>query len=115
MKRIKENAVFLKAASTAHPQQGKALVQTAKQTQLDAICEILVNILRGTIRLKETIFKKASRYKRILRQLATKCFNKKLRKELMVKYFGILQKLLASALPVLGLIIGGMQLNQLQG
>lgn len=109
MKRIKENSAFLKATTVAHPEQCKALLHTAKQGQLDAICEILLNIVRGVIPLKDLVFQKASRYKKVLRQLVTKCTNKKLRKELMVKYFGILQKLLAAALPVLGIILSGIQ------
>ena len=110
MKRIKENAIFLKATTSAHPEQCKALLQTAKQTQLDSICEIILNIVRGTITLKDEVFVKAQRYQKVLRQLVTKCGSKKTRKELMVKYCKIIQKLLTAALPVLGLIFSGMQM-----
>lgn len=110
MKRIKQNAVFLKATTIAHPQQGKALLQTAKQEQLDSICEIILNIVKGSIPLKEDIFQKASKFKKALRQIVTKCFNKKARKELMIKYFSIIQKLLSAALPVIGIIVSGLQL-----
>lgn len=111
MKRIKENSAFLKATVAAHPQQCKALILTAKQSQLDAICEILYNILRGVIKLKEALLKKASRYKRILRELVTKCgANKKYRREQMVKYYSILQKLIGAALPVLGFVLSVAQI-----
>ena len=109
MERLKENSAFLKATTTAHAKQAKALLQSAKQTQLDSICEILLNIVSGTITLSDGLFAKASRYKKVLTQLVTKCGNKKLRKELMVKYFGIIQKLLAAALPLLGVIFSGVQ------
>ena len=109
MERLKVNSAFLKATTTAHAEQGKALVRTAKQTQLDSICEILLNIVRGTITLSDGLFAKARRYKKVLSHLVTKCGNKKLRKELMVKYFGIIQKLLAAALPLLGVIFSGVQ------
>ena len=92
MKRIKANSDFLKATTSAHPEQCKALLQTAKQSQLDSICEILLNIVRGTIDLKDALFAKAKRFQKVLRKLITKCGSKKNRKELMVKYSGIVQK-----------------------
>ena len=110
MKRVKDNASFLKATTSAHPEQCKALIQTAHNKQLDAICEILLNIVKGVIPLKEELFKKASKFKKILRELVAKCTNKKARKELMIKYFGILKKLLAAALPVIGLVLAGTQI-----
>ena len=111
MKRIKENSVFLKATTASHPEQCKALLQSAKQSQLDSICEIILNIVRGTITLKDTLFVKAKRYRKVLRELITKCGNKKTRKELMVKYWRIIQKLVAAALPVIGLVLTGVQLS----
>lgn len=112
MKRIKENADFLKAATTAHPSQCKALIQSARPHQLDAICEIVLNIIRGVIPLREEVYKRAAKVKKVLRQLVVKCTNKKDRKELMLKYFGVLQKLLKSALPIIGVILTGTQISQ---
>ena len=110
MKRVKENADFLKAATSAHTTQCKALIQTARKGQLDAICEILLNILRGVIPIKEQVYKQAARVKKVLRQIVLKCSNKKLRKELMCKYFGVIKKLLTAALPVIGVILTGSQI-----
>ena len=110
MKRLNDNAVFLKATTLAHPEQCKALLKSAKQTQLDAICEILHNIVRGVIPLKEELFKKASRYRKVLHKIVTKCMKKTVRRELMIKYFGILQKLLKVALPIIGIILSGIEI-----
>ena len=110
MKRVKENADFLKAATSAHAKQCKALIQTARKSQLDAICEILLNILRGVIPLKEEVYTKAARVKKALRQIVVKCSNKKLRKELICKYFSVIKKLLSAALPVIGVILSGSQI-----
>ena len=44
MRRIKENSDFLKATTSAHPEQCKAPLETAKQSQLESICEIIVGI-----------------------------------------------------------------------
>ena len=107
MKRIKDNSVFLKATTTSHPEQCKALLQSAKQSQLDSICEIILNIVRGTITLKDELFAKAKRYRKVLRELITKCGNKKT----MVKCWKIIQKLIATALPVIGLVLSGLQVT----
>jgi len=112
MKRIKENEAFLKATSVAHVEQGKALLKTAKKSQIDCVCEILLNIVKGSIRLKDDIVQKATRFKKVLRLIVTKCYNSKSRKELMVKYFKIVQKLLMAALPVIGVILSGLQVAQ---
>lgn len=109
MKRIKDNEVFLKATTVAHVEQGKALIRTAKKGQLDSVCEVLLNIVKGAIPLKEELVKKAGRFKNILRKIVTKCFNNKSRRELMIKYFKIVQKLLFAALPLIGVILSGIQ------
>lgn len=111
MKRIRDNEAFLKATTLAHVKQGKALLETAKKEQLDSICEILLNIVSGSIPLKDELVKKASRFKNVLRKIVTKCFNNKARKDLMIKYFKIVQKLLMAALPIVGLILTGMSLT----
>ena len=110
MKRVKENADFFKAATSAHGSQCKALLQSARKSQLDAICEILLNILRGVIPLKEEVYKKAARVKNVLRKIVVKCSNKKLRKELMYIYFGVIKKLLTAALPIIGVILTGSEI-----
>lgn len=110
MKRIKDNEAFLKATTLAHPEQCKALLKTAKQPQLDAICEILLNIVKGVIPLKEELLKKASRYRKVLCKIVTKCMQKAVRRELMIIYFGILQKLLRLALPIVGIIVSGIEI-----
>lgn len=110
MKRIEENASFIKATSVAHPDQCKALLRTAKKNQLDAICEILLNVVRGTVTLSDTVFTRAKRYKKVLRQLVAKCSNKSTRKELMIKYFRIIQTLLAATLPLIGVFFSGVQM-----
>ena len=110
MQRINENQVFLKATTQAHTSQGRALLVTARKTQLDAVCEVLLNIVHGTIRLSKELIKKAARYKHVIRQIVTKPFSRKSRKELMIKYFGIVKKLISAALPVIGVAISGAQL-----
>ena len=110
MKLIKDNEAFLRATTVAHTEQGRALIATAKKSQLDALCELLLNIIRGIIPLPEDTLRKAVRYKRVLRQLVSKVLKKTLRKELLIKYFNIIKKLLSIALPVIGLIVTGSEL-----
>ena len=110
MEHIADNETFLKATTVAHPKQGKALLATEKQSQLDSLCEILLKIVEGVIHLPSDLIKQASRHKNTIQKIVTKYFNRKDRRELMVKYFRIVQKLLIAALPVIGVIISGAQL-----
>ena len=112
MKLIRENEVFLKAATVAHPQQGKALIESAKTSQLDSICEVLLNIVHGIIPLPEELFKKAVRYRRALREIVSKVLRKTLRKDLLLKYYNIVKQLLNVALPIIGLVVTGLQVAQ---
>ena len=109
MQSVKDNQVFLKAAATVHTKQGKALVSAATKSQLDSICEVLLNIVHRVIRLPDETIEKASRYKRVIRQIVKKVFSNRTRKELIIKYFHIVKRLLAAALPVIGVVITGLQ------
>jgi hypothetical protein len=109
MDRIEKNEGFLKALSSSHVKQAKALIKTAKTKQLDAICEIILNVIKEVIVIPKTLFKKAKKYKKIIRRLAEKTLGRKLRRKLMAKYIPILQSILSSALPILSFAISAAQ------
>ena len=105
MDTVKTNETFLcTLVSTRRIKSGTTLIKGAKPQQLDAVCEILVNILNGVITLPDTFLKKFRKHKSILRKLAKKCLKKLLRKKLLIKYFSIVRHLVAAALPICGLL-----------
>ena len=106
MERLQQNEGFLKALSTAHEKQAKALIKTAKSSQLDVICEVILNVLKEVIRIPKALVKKVRKHKKVIRRLARKSLGKFLRRKLMLKYIGIVQTVLGSVLPVLSVAIG---------
>jgi hypothetical protein len=106
MERLTQNEGFVKAISTAHPKQAKALIKTAKSNQLDIICEIILNVLKEVLAIPKAVFKKVKKHRKVIRRLAKKSLGKFLRRKLMVKYIGIVQSILAAVLPILSVAIG---------
>jgi len=108
MDRLKDNEGFLKALSTSHGKQAKALIKTAKSKQLDAVCEIILNVIREVIVIPKKLFKKAKKFKKIIRRLAEKTLPRKLRRKLMAKYIPIIKSILASALPIISVVLSAI-------
>ena len=106
---MKENKSFLEALSSLHPKQAKALLKTAKSKQLDAICEIILNVVKQVIQLPQKLVKKARRVKKVIRCLAKKTLSKKLRRNLMLKYIPIIRRILAAALPLVSIALTAAQ------
>ena len=110
MDNIRKNEEFLHTiASTKRKKDGTLLVKKAKPHQLDAVCEIILNILRGTVPLPPNEKKKASQHKSVLRKLAKRCLKKLPRKRLFIKYFTIIRKIVSVALPLIGMVISSLQ------
>ena len=106
MDRVRKNSAFLVAIATARrDKNGKLLIRSAKPSQLDALCEVVVNILHGVIPISDIVKKTAAKHKNIIRKLAKKCLLKLARKKLFLKYFGLIRRLIAAALPVIGLTL----------
>jgi len=100
---VKENVPFLEAVSTLDAKPAKALLKTAKSKQLDAICEIILNVIKQVIELPHKLVKKARKVKKVIRCLAKKTLSKKLRRKLMLKYIPIIRSILAAALPLVSI------------
>jgi hypothetical protein len=105
MDKLQLHSDFLcEVASTKKRSAGRDLIKKAKPKELDVICEIILNILSGTVPLAKDLLKRAKTYKTVLRKIAKKCLKKVLRKKLFIKYYTIIRRLLAAVLPICGLI-----------
>ena len=112
MDRIRIHETFLQTVATTRRETvGKILLKEAKPQQLDAICEIILNLLKGNIPLEQSVYKKTAEHKNILRKLAKKCLKKVIRKKLFIKYFKVIKKLLAVILPSIGITLSALQLG----
>ena len=112
MERVRVHQSFLKTvALTKREEVGKELMKAAKPGDLDAVCEIILNVLRGNVPLTKAVLNKASQHKNILRKLAKKCLKKVIRKKLFIKYFTVIKKLLAAVLPIVGIVLTVIQMT----
>ena len=110
MDNIREHESFLQTIiATKRKKAATLLVKKAKPKQLDAVCEIILNILRGTVPLTDNDKKKAAKHKSVLRKLAKRCLKKLPRKRIFIKYFTIIRQILSVALPLIGVVISSLQ------
>jgi hypothetical protein len=105
MDRLHKHETFLcKVVHTKGKKAVNKLIKDAQPTELDSICEVVLNILKGVVPLPKEFVKKAEKYKTILRRLAKRCMKKVLRKKMLIKYFCIIRDIIAAVLPILGII-----------
>ena len=82
---VKTHQAFLQVLATSTRKQALALIKTMSTQQLNAICEILINIRYGNVRVNDAVKKKLQRKKNIIRELTSKSTGAKLRKTLIEK------------------------------
>lgn len=107
-KNLKRHVHFLQALASTHPLQRRALLKTAKNEQIQCLCEICLNILAGNVPVNVN---KMKRYKNLLRSLAKKKSSIQQKKRMLVNQSGGFLPLLAPAIistlgGILGRVIG---------
>lgn len=103
---MKRNWELLKVLSKAKPKQRKAIVATSSNDLVLAICEVVDNMLKGTLKLNAQQKKKLGHYKSVLREIANRKVSQKKKKELIVQKGGFLGTLLVPALSLIASLIG---------
>ena len=109
MEKVAANTDFLKALASLQPKQASALLKTAKSKQLDAICEIILNVIRQVIAIPDKLVKKAKKFKKVIRCLTKKALSKKVRRKWMLKYIGIIRSILSASLPIISIALTAAQ------
>ena len=105
--RLKRNWELLKLLKkTKGKERRNALIYVGKQDLIRAICEIIHNVLLGTVKLKPTEIKRLKRYKSVLRQLADRKVAVKTKEDLVKQRGGFLPLILGPALGVVASLIG---------
>ena len=82
---VKTQQPFLQLLVTSRRKQASALIQTISNQQMNAICEILINIQYGNVHVNDMAKKKLQRKKNVIQQLTSKSTGAKLRKTLIEK------------------------------
>ena len=104
--RIKRNFDALRVLKKASPKLRKAILLNSKSELILALCEIISNVLAGTVKLSATQKKKLSGHKSKLRRLANKRVPIKEKREILLQKGGFLAALLPPALSLLATIVG---------
>jgi hypothetical protein len=100
MECVPENKEFLHLLANTHKGQYRKLISTATRSQLDVICGVIKNVIKGRLSISQDILKAASAFKKVLEKIALKCF-KASRRKLLIKYGKIITKIIAAALPII--------------
>ena len=105
--RLKRNWDLLKVLKAASPSQRKAILLTSNDDLILAICEIVDNVLRGTVKLSSHQKNKLKQYKKAMRYTAAHNVSKKnKRKVLATQRGGFLPLILAPALTLVAGLLG---------
>ena len=104
--RIKRNWDWLKVIKQANPVQRKAILATASDDLILAICEIVDNVLHGTVKLNPKQRSAVNKYKNILRITADKKVTKTKKKKALIQKGGFLPIVLGPALALIASFIG---------
>ena len=96
---VKTQLAFLELLATNEREQARALISTMTKSQLNAICEVLINIQFGNIAVSEEDIKKLQKKKNIIRQLTSKTTGANVRKTLIQKEVALILMIIKSILP----------------
>lgn len=103
MNNIKRNVDFLSILKSSSPSQRKAILKTMSPDQLKCLCEICHNVLRGVLPVNVN---KLRRYKKAMRDLASRSLSNKVKKSILIKQSGgFLPFLIPAVLSTVGGIV----------
>lgn len=102
---ITSHADVLRALSRVSPCMRKSMLKSADVGVVKAICEIADNTLKGNVKLNPKQKGKLSRHKKVLRKLARRGENWKVKKRVLIQKGGAIIPLL---LPLLGGVLSSL-------
>ena len=85
--RMKHNSELLRFLTKAKPEQKKAILKTLSDEQVKAICECVLNILRGTIVVTSQVKNRLQKHKTSLRKLGDKKVSVKHKVDFSIHYW----------------------------
>lgn len=97
---------MLQLLSKCTPKQRRALIDAADDDLVKTICECAINVFNSNIPLPQRQLNKFKRYKKVLRQLCTKCVSLKTKKNLLKQRGGFLPFLIPPILSLIGGLAG---------
>ena len=106
--RVKRQIDTLKVLKSANPRLRKAILVNGNSDLILALCEVIANVLSGTVHLAPQQKHKLKKHKAVLRRIVDRSTNVKNKRQLIVQKGGFLPALLAPALGLLSTIIASV-------
>ena len=106
--RLRRNLAIVKRLKRMNVGNRKKFLSVCNQDIIDCLCEASKNILKGNLPVSSHCYKKLCRYKKTLRELATKKTAAKKRRALLVQRGGFLPLILGPLLGLASSVIGGV-------
>lgn len=106
MSKVKLNQEFLNFLCKSKPKIQKSLINNASKSQIDSICEIILNILNGNLNLNGVDYNRLNSKKSLLRTLVKRGPLKK--KKYLIQKGGFLQVLIPSIIAGLATVISSI-------
>jgi hypothetical protein len=105
MKRIQSNYHALQVLGQAGRKLRKAIINSSDKELLNAISEIILNVLNGTVTLSNCSKRKLQKHKTKLRRLADKRVTTTAKRRSIVQRGGFLLPLLGAVLPTIAILL----------
>lgn len=106
--RLKRNLDFIKVLANAKPRQRKAIVHTADKDLILCLCEIILNLLTGNVKVPDKIIDQLRKHKDCLRTLAEQRTSLKTRRDILEQKGGFLPILLTPILSIAGQLLADL-------
>lgn len=107
MSRFDENKHMLIALSKCKTKLRNSIISNADKETIFSICECILNVMNGNIKLSEDDYKKLKPYRHTFKRLLNKS-NLKTKKKILIQKGGFLQFLLPAAITAIGSIISAI-------
>jgi len=105
MKRLRSNYHALHVLKDAKSNLRKAILSNCDRELVNSICECVLNVLNGNVKLSGCVTRKLRKHKAVLRKVADKRVPISGKKKLIVQRGGFLLPLLSAVLPALATLI----------
>ena len=106
MDRVKRNLHFLQFLCKANPKFCRCILKAANNDLIRCLCECIINVLKGNLKLTDKQKQKLKIHKKCLRQLGDKKLSLQRKKKILNQKGGtILPLILPAALSLIGSIL----------
>jgi hypothetical protein len=107
-KRLQKNLELLKILRKAKPSQRKAILESADNGLIYCLCECIVNILHGNVRITANRKRELAKHVKVLREIADRKTKVGRKRNLLIQKGGFLPALLAPVIGIASSLIGDL-------